>query len=674
MCHLQKLDCYMCKLKLMKAGKYECVEDTNSTTKYILQPCDNLNQRLEDWKEESQQGTFDYDNRWHCPELQWPSDPNAPTRWICEDCLFRGYQEFQHNRKDPKMKQIFKHDSYGRHVRSPSNSSGDEEAPTSRQFLPDTYQWALKESMQEQMVDVFEDDYDIAARSITGIQIDKDSYWAQRVMDAEHRILTLFVPLCKVCHMPTVMPPKTTGDGEDVWLADVECHANRTFWKWLFTRAYKGPFQVQIRTAKLVKPCHSCIKNETNVRREVYNALEKYGNLNWIRWMIFSWLTARGVGNTPFFDHAAMNMGFPNTDPPTLEEMLGLMADGWKRVTWVSWTGVFDLDPADITVAGSNANHSDTRLLPITIDQKPLVSLAQWPEHQPGTPLEVQHAIPSLNLQISSLVNGGDLDREVLIRGTKRRADGTPKSSIWEQSSYLLTQLGGDPAIMASLKRQSGLSALEIYKVFKAGTSILENSGQTSTCGRKKAKHVIGRHVTTRGALHEKTTGKPCLQQISESAGERPSPNDKDKQRAADKHSYDPFDLGDISLNGSDDLFGVGLVGDNATEGDINLSSSQFEIPDLEDGENAVAQCDMGHFHLIEAGKIRSAPGELFGLPIGLKHMPATCDDGLGKSPVKYDESDTSDGLYDEQYKSPEVTPKFFVIDDDPDMSDALYK
>ncbi|KAK6074197.1 hypothetical protein SCUP515_06587 [Seiridium cupressi] len=513
MCCLQSLVCYICKMKLMKTGQYE-LREAESTT-YVLEPCDYFSEIIDKMKKEGKNGDdLRSTGRFHCPNIQWPPKPNMPTRWVCEDCLCHGYRQFRYKDQREEAKKALDRTTYRqRHTRTPSISGSDgEDADTSDdcRHLPHRYQTGLKADVKRQLLKAFEEDYDVTSKlqcktTPKKIQMEIDDLWTQRASEAKHRALTLYIPRCNLCSEPMVMRETTIENIDDVYLADIEYEPNGILWKWLFALAPKGRVQVEIRTGFITKPCDACIEKEFNLRKEVSIFLEKHSDTNSVGWMVFNWLLSRGVGNIPMFQHATISLGYPNTRPPTLKEMLGLMAESWNRLTGVAWEDVGDLQPPTSCT------------LSIVMHENPLKSLRQWPQWH-------------CDVNETSSSDGEGSDDKRIAESTSPEIDDTPKSQTVVESS--------------AGEREHGLLLL------------------------------------VKGAYFDEATQKSVRKE--------------------------PLGLQSVTIRP-----------DQQVDGDTNMPDSGDQMPELEEDTPRVAQCDMGHDHVLETGDGATVPGEIFTLPLG---------------------------------------------------------
>lgn len=733
MCQLQKLDCYVCKAKLMQLGQYEL--DENNSETYAIQPCNYLLELLKEMKDACLSAK--HKGRFHCPDIQWPPGPSVtPIRHICEDCLCSGffelqaspgYSEFQANPvrkpgppvRKPKIAVLI-NCRRARFV-TPSSDEDEDDDRDPDHHLPEIFRLIPSAEKKLQILELYQTDFGPVSRA---------NGWTARQVEHSHRLLTVFIPHCNLCKTPTVMPERTVEETDAVWLADVEFEPNSQLWKWLSLSATwnsRMPLQFTIRSGFVTKPCDTCIDKENSLRVEISDFLKKNGRFNWISWMVFSWLMSRGTGNIPMFEHATMNVGFPNTQPPTLKEMLSLMAESWKRVSGVSWQHVCEFRaPASCA-------------MPTVMHEKPFISLEQWPEWQPGVPLTIQHTLPSLvgnlrNFLVPKIFSGGFATEN---RGKKRKAGCDLDSSAAELGPQrkFLCEIRNNPILLADVERISGVSSNDLRKALTAvgdslATSVrhpysgsfqlnyppaqvqddnatknshvgsTDRSGKASTGHQSKgslsvfvqANKAANALVTIEGAYIdeetnvavlkesplERTPGKPVDASNHSMNAARDSEKVRDLSQVFLRTQIDSqatsaehkFELGDVVKSdgsrlakcdkidsqlqmsnhypaeqasapkdgklqkhvtfagvdedgtGDGNMFRNCSLGDDAPDGNqvgdaANMRNNELGTLDLRDDENAAAQCNLGHAHVLEIGKFCSAPGELVFLALG---------------------------------------------------------
>lgn len=674
MCHLRKLDCYICKMKLMREGQYELLEENSSI--YLLQQCRYVagivRQKMEE--DHNNGSKLEYKGRFHCPNIQWPPDPSSQTRLVCEACLRQGYCEYRLNLHVEKSRRR-------RQVTTPSNSgsdfSDDNVAKLDRfRHFSETFHLIPSESAKQTVLDLFQKDFDPMIgpedyRTHAQLKAKLDVAFNRPADGGTLKCLTIYIPRCNLCKTPTVKPEKTVKDNDPVWLGDVEYEPSTMLWHCLGAEACDAlhPIECRIKTGFMNKPCSVCIQHELDLRTEVVEFLNKNKRVNWIGWMVFTWLMTRGVGNIPMFEHAAMNVGFPNTKPPGLKEVMGLMAEGWKRATGLGWEHVGELQtPAAYALA-------------VIMHDMPFVSLRQWPEYRPDVPLTIQHTLPNLIGNAPQEFLQGDWDRDDAFdrgKGVRRRTSRIPKKLL--QRSQLVSSLKMWPGLLANVRAKTGLPMTDIETVLQevADGMVVNYRGAVSpgsfhlrhspikvqledvaeddvgpdTHIRKKARTEVQpssnlsvtmqgsgsskRLLTISGAYIDQESQKAVLKsnssagdfgagpdsvtrKIPHSVQEVPSQQPLLAAELANggKQKHLQFGEPDDIANKDNNFVGDRLVGDGASGGEHD---GEPQMPDLKDDENAVAQCSLGHAHILEAGQVTSAPGELVFLPLGLRH------------------------------------------------------
>ncbi|KAI0126500.1 hypothetical protein BJ170DRAFT_684087 [Xylariales sp. AK1849] len=674
MCYLAKLDCFICKYQKLKCSDFDpndYEEEDDPDSPYIFQPCENFQKMMSKYE-----GAQEYDikslkpgERFHCPDLLWPPEPNILTRWICEDCVSKGRKIYRFNIETERAKKSLERQSRARH--SNSGESDEEEDNTEEdrfRHLPDDF-IALNAKTKDSILRLFYKNHEIAGKprahsTAEEISREIETYWIKRSSEAVHRSLTIWIPRCVLCKKPT-----TRNEEEAGGIADIELEPNSIMWKWLPGLKKERVVQTQIKTGFLQKPCESCIKEESHLRNQVCQFLKENVYMNCVGWIVYSWLLSRGLGNVPVFDHAALNVAYPDKDPPTIQEILGLMALSWKRLTGVAWEDNCDLDPpVSCAVA-------------CTIHDEPFVRLDQWPETKNDIPLELRHTYPG----IDDMVEDDAMD-DVVQESTGDGA--TPQISIVEKVQTFLESLSKNKLAMASIQKSSGLSTKELNRAFSvtfralggaddvadqievvyAPMEVEVSRSRNFRCqGQKKlllkrTEKKEGLFVTVKGAyidmMRNKATRKTLLdEKATEATHTRDSirlppvgdgypmfdndgahfdgryqenlpegkhghlPGGADLVREASTPVNSENDVGDgmfedseSSRNGAKGQAGPST----AKNGDVDMGDEYDDMPDLGKDEGAIVKCDMDCWHLLETKGIPSR--EMIYLPLGIHH------------------------------------------------------
>ncbi|KAF3003359.1 hypothetical protein E8E14_003833 [Neopestalotiopsis sp. 37M] len=461
--------------------------------------------------------------------------------------------------------------------------------------------------------------------------------------------------------------PVSDDEIDNIWVSDVEFEPNSTLWKWMAwlskdnAKAYiqesgfvqrQEPIQIYIKTGFISKPCKMCIEKEFQCRKQVCEFMGK-SESNWQGWMIFNWLMTRGVGNIPMFDHAAISFGYPNTQPPALKETMSLMSATWKRMTGVAWHDVNDIEPPSYSPAPCP--------LPITMHERPLVNLSQLPRWRRMTPLELRHTLPSLQLEEmeaaapteksarprSKVVQTGKgPQRSLVVTLNTSRVD---KTRSYAQSSRVVAKLKDNPAYMRAMGIESGLSTEGMDKALSALLGLLADGDERALPGSfrldngPKPVELEGEEPIGGAAVHVKKKKTPKDHggnrgTYSGKSRREKTPTQQLQKKATSRSDFllspiaegteDDFpvrkkvhfqNLEDIEID-DDDIFGDNLEGEDweYVGSDNNVQEDdEYEQLELEDDENAVVECELGHAHLLEAGKTTPITGGLFYLPIG---------------------------------------------------------
>ncbi|KAI1868423.1 uncharacterized protein JN550_006339 [Neoarthrinium moseri] len=708
MCHLQKLTCLMCKLKQAgKTGEGASQADEPDYT-FILQPCNYFKGLISQKKELIQGHSLDgalpqLGERFHCPNTQWPPDGCVLSRWICEDCLGEGYQTYrqssereaatarrefyrqyqqQHHQqqKQARRNRALKISVNTQRGKQQNQAASPPAAAVLDPFrhLPESFQLALGDWMKEEILRIYTEDYDEALAEAGGggdlseeAQKEIDIRWLQRSSEARHRVLTAWIPRCNLCKTTMVMEDKGHGDDGEEWIADMEYEPNGVLWKWLFALACKGPLQTEIRTGFLLRPCQSCVLKEARLREQVCGFLQDSGPIRCLGWLVYSWLLSRGTGNFPMFDHAAQNLGYPDTKPPTLREIMGLMAASWKRVTGVAWEQVGDLEAPSAC---------DLAVIP---HSKPFLKFDDWPRAKRDIPLEARHTLSSLNLggdQVEGQQAGDgqdDLD-DVVVRGRKRARESQSPRNSWAKSRRLLNTLSENTALRNSMEKQSGLAKDTIDQAFQAIVGMLDDAcnpplpgahqlsnaplnveiarapleaAKGNSKSRSKKGKTPGRLlVSVKGAFVDEDASIAARKQMNSlelndpaamhstaalkdlpmmhtalpnEAGSSKSIEGRLKGKAKHPMSSDThvhFAEHDHVFD-CDNLFDDNTLGGDDAQPTDDEDAEELEIPELDPEEGAILQCDQGHWHLLDTGLTgAAAPGELIFLPLGISH------------------------------------------------------
>ncbi|KAI1334399.1 hypothetical protein F5Y15DRAFT_429467 [Xylariaceae sp. FL0016] len=183
-------------------------------------------------------------------------------------------------------------------------------------------------------------------------------YWGIRKREAPHRQLTLWIPSCKICKLPSF--------DEDGGIAGVEMEFSSMLWASICRLAKDEEFvQTDLHSGFITKPCTRCVNRELELRHYIVKSLQKEGN--GINWAIWIWLNQRSSGAVSFWNHECLNFGVPDDAPPRAEKYMQLMADGWLAKSGTYWEDFVNID-----------SPAECYSWPMIRHQKPFVSLSQW--------------------------------------------------------------------------------------------------------------------------------------------------------------------------------------------------------------------------------------------------------------------------------------------------------
>ncbi|ETS74827.1 hypothetical protein PFICI_13311 [Pestalotiopsis fici W106-1] len=695
MCVIQRQSCIICRHR-----EEDTCPDKNEKHRpenYVIKQCQHLMDILSRLKYDAGWNPADppqLSGRFHCPDLQWPPTENPKHDFVCETCLAECCHEWTGVITDALKKKSQR----SAHSRDDDDDdfarSAVHERPQRTPYL-DITERHMSPIKRERLFEALTNNYGHPAgmkREITieNLTVAIQNTWLLRAGESAHRYLTVLVPKCNLCDELLVdqrenlqradiirgqrddASNNTLPDDEidNIWVSDVEFEPNSTLWKWLAWLSkdipealiqdpdyvqYQEPIQTHIKTGFISKPCKLCVEREFQCRKQVCEYVGE-SKSNWKGWMIFNWLMSRGTGNIPMFDHAAINFGYPTTQPPTLYEMMSLMSATWRRMTGIAWHDVDDMDPP---------SYSPTPCpFPMTMHERPLVNLCQLPQWRRLTPLELRHTLPSLQVEevvpdkttappTGKIQAGKGPQKSLIITLNTSRVD---KTRSYAQSSRVVAKLKDNPAYMRAMGIESGLSTREMEKALSAllglladgdertlpgsfqlsnGPKPVELDGEETVGGavvhvkKKKVPRNDGENRTTSSNMkrcektptrqvQKKPTSRSDTLLLSPITEEQPSPPETEDDLPTRKHVrfQNPED---IEVD-EDDLFGDNLEDDDWEQlgDDTDMQDDgEYEQLELEDDETAVVECELGHVHLLEARKMSTATGRLFYLPIG---------------------------------------------------------
>ncbi|KAI1401012.1 hypothetical protein F4819DRAFT_487076 [Hypoxylon fuscum] len=164
--------------------------------------------------------------------------------------------------------------------------------------------------------------------------------WVARLSERPHRLLTLRIPLCKLCQNPRFFRIPSGHGWYKIGIEGIELEINSVLAKWAWLVQGKEALEIRLRTGFNIKPCSTCINRETVLRGRVLHFVEQCNSLE--AWAVWNWLSKRGAGEVDFWNHETNNHGLPSKEPPSKKNFQTLMADGWRARTGIEWVDIDD--------------------------------------------------------------------------------------------------------------------------------------------------------------------------------------------------------------------------------------------------------------------------------------------------------------------------------------------
>ncbi|KAK8064891.1 hypothetical protein PG994_007529 [Apiospora phragmitis] len=391
MCNITKLHCEVCKANL----------------RHLFLPCEDfLSEQVMD-ENGAVKNHIEPGKRFYCSELKWPLDPDEDNSyWVCNTCLESGRQTYKnsievvgrlHNSRPTESRYVgFLR---GKLPNSHTDMSSTQGAESGWEHLPNNFS-DVAETTRENLLSLYDNNYF------------PDHLWKDRVASSAGCYLTVWMPCCPVCKDPMVDPRKGGG------IVDVEFELTSELWRWLAVHQNLAPeevqaFEITVATGFISKVCEICCNIEIVLRRQIHNYLQDTTRPR--SWAVMTWILSRGMVDKPSYDYSVLNVGFPDTMPPTNKEIMGMMTRSWGRLTNGLAFGDCVVD------SGPPVTYS----APLTRHQKPLMRLDQWVQliephsgkklnvNHPPEPLDMMASDPSVASLIINMPAGGlfDIDR-----------------------------------------------------------------------------------------------------------------------------------------------------------------------------------------------------------------------------------------------------------------------
>ncbi|KAK8122353.1 hypothetical protein PG984_011023 [Apiospora sp. TS-2023a] len=383
MCHITQLHCEVCQ----------------ANSRHLFLPCEDfLSENVRDENGEVK-NHIEPGKRFYCSDLKWPPDPDEDNSyWVCNACFESGRQTFKDSMKVVAW------------LNDPSASQSDYVSRL-RDKLPNSQ--TDKSSGEGHLPVEFDDLAGTTRENLVLLYSNKefpDHLWDDRIASTDNCYMTIWMPCCPVCKDPMVSPRRRLG------IIDVEIEPTSELWRWLAVHQRLAPaeaqaFEINVATGFISKVCAICRNMETVLRQQVHNHLQDTTHPR--SWAITMWLLGRGLLGKTIYDFNFLNVGLPDTMPPPIKDIMGLMAKSWKGLTNGIAFGdcVVDSGPP-VSYSASLTRHS-----------KPLLHLDQWVrlvDPYSDKELNVNRPPQSLDImagsdEIASLISNMPADGPVVI-------------------------------------------------------------------------------------------------------------------------------------------------------------------------------------------------------------------------------------------------------------------
>lgn len=194
--------------------------------------------------------------------------------------------------------------------------------------------------------------------------------WPARLSEAAHRQLTLRIPCCKLCEVPRFSFKKVLSfpstHNVRYGIGGIHLEFSSTLWKWICLIRRKQPITIRLSTGFSIKPCRSCIDDESVLRGKVFKYLETCSKNE--AWGVWHWLAQRADPKVDFWQNNTEITDFTTADPPGKKGFHCIMSAGWKARTGVEFADA-------ILSVSDSVDHYE---FPFVQHKEPFTNLTQW--------------------------------------------------------------------------------------------------------------------------------------------------------------------------------------------------------------------------------------------------------------------------------------------------------